>query len=293
MRSLALLLLLTACGGDQFEASGTGGAAGSTATGGAAGSTATGGNGGNGGNAGGTGGKGGSAGAATGGATGTCPTNPIGSSLVRIDTGSGAFCMDAIEASGNHYNAFLNATNKPTPPSECSWNTDYLPSQGWPPTSSAMPVVGVNWCQAWAFCAWAGKRLCGKVGGGPSGYDDQGQNTDEWYFACSNGGTLQFPYGASYDADACNSSDTGVGTTWAVGSHATCQGGIKGLFDMSGNVAEWVDACDGTTGADDHCHDRNGSYLTGLGSQVCNATWKDKRSDTYPDVGIRCCTDVL
>jgi formylglycine-generating enzyme required for sulfatase activity len=272
MRWLALLLLLTGCGGSEFEASATGGAAGSTGSGGAAGAIATGG---------------------TSGTTGTCPPNLKAAQLIRVESVAGVFCIDATEANGNQYGNFLDAANKPTPPSYCSWNTDYTPSQNWPLTNTAMPVVGVNWCQAWAFCAWAGKRLCGKIGGGPSGYDDQGQNTDEWYYACSKGGTLQYPYGASYDADACNSSDTGVGTTWKPGSQVTCEGGFKGLFDLSGNVTEWVDACDGTTGQDDHCHDRNGSYLTGPGSQICNATWKDKRSDTYPDVGIRCCADAL
>jgi sulfatase modifying factor 1 len=191
--------------------------------------------------------------------------------------------------SAAHYQAFLQSTSKPAAPSYCAWNASYQPSAGWPPPSIAWPVVAIDWCDAWSFCAWAGKRLCGKIGGGPSGNQDEKANTDEWFYACSGGGGKQYPYGTTYVGNVCNGPDAGKGQPAAVGSMAACEGGFAGVFDMSGNVVEWVDACDGYTGASDKCHDRNGSYQTAVATQQCGATYSDARNTTWPDVGIRCC----
>ena len=50
-------------------------------------------------------------------------------------------------------------------PSFCAWNTDFTPSAAWPPapTQANHPVVWVDWCDAFAYCAGAGKRLCGPL----------------------------------------------------------------------------------------------------------------------------------
>src|SRR6185437_5545544 len=110
-----------------------------------------------------------------------------------------------------------------------------------PPTKGSDPVVCVDWCDAQAYCAWAGKRLCGAIGGGPATtYGDP--NESQWYNACSNGGTTSFPYGNDYVAGDCN----GGATVAAVGTTPGCQGLTSpyfGIFDMSGNVKEWEDHC--------------------------------------------------
>ncbi len=64
------------------------------------------------------------------------------------------------------------------------------------------PLGCVDYCDAEAYCAWAGKRLCGLMGGGPL---EQGSDLleTEWYFACSNGGSTDWPYGNEHIPGRC------------------------------------------------------------------------------------------
>src|SRR5262249_40663852 len=108
------------------------------------------------------------------------------------------------------------------------------------------PVHAVDWCDAFAYCAWAGKRLCGRIAGGsvdPTFGTDLASES-EWYNACSRGGQHAYPYGDTYDPRACNGLEYGAGTgpQLPVGSLSSCTGGFAGLFDMSGNVSEWEDS---------------------------------------------------
>lgn len=116
-------------------------------------------------------------------------------------------------------------------------------------------MVGVDWCDAYAFCQWSGKDLCGATSGGPiataSARDTKKSMLPS---TCSREGTRSFPYGNTFDAKACNGQGPGVGDTVPVGTTPTCEGGYAGVFDLSGNVAEWINSCDDSPdggGADD------------------------------------------
>jgi hypothetical protein len=69
-----------------------------------------------------------------------------------------------------------------------------------------------------------------------------------------------------------------------------CIGGSPGLYDMSGNVAEWEISCDGAT---DECLVRGGAF-DGLAVDVaCTSSRQVPRipgslSD-YQKIGVRCC----
>lgn len=222
------------------------------------------------------------------------PCGPLpGATMVAI----GTFCVDSTEVTVAEYTAYLAAKGGDTSgqPPECSaWNNSLVPG-GWPPAGpDTQPVVNLNWCQAYMYCAWAGKHLCGALDGGPADpnlwYDS---TASQWFKVCShnNDGLHAYPYGNSFQPTTCNGKDDGIGH--AVPSLATCVGGYPGVFDMSGNVLEWENSCnppgDAGPGPGEYCHTRGGDYGSDDGGMVCNAGVEYTRGSAAPNLGFRCC----
>lgn len=207
------------------------------------------------------------------------------------------FCIDATEVTNDQYAAFL-ASSPPVslaPSPACAYKSSFAPSSTIPSGKGSNPVVFVDWCDAYAFCAWAGKHLCGAIAGGPSSKANAANvSVDEWYVACSTNGADVYPYGGNvYIQGKCNDYESKSGGTRPVGSFTGCVGGYPGISDMNGNAYEWEDACDVSVGASDSCVIRGGSWnFSGAGYGGCNTYFNDyvvKRSDTYNDTGFRCC----
>jgi formylglycine-generating enzyme required for sulfatase activity len=212
-------------------------------------------------------------------------------------------------------------------------NTSFVPRAAWPPQTSpgplefnyGLPVHYVDWCDAVAYCKWSKKQLCGTITGTGPVPGDAGSvaSVSAWYNACSAQGTNLFPYSGAFDATRCNTDGLGtagtavtdrgtgfgypanqddgvyaVATSNATGSvtaaaHTACFGGSTGLYQMSGNVAEWEDSCDGSS-ATSKCRVRGGSYASPTSAdQQCNAVREVVRvptaADDLKDVGFRCC----
>jgi formylglycine-generating enzyme required for sulfatase activity len=181
-------------------------------------------------------------------------------------------------------------------PSECSWKTDFTPGCHWPVGEKAdHPVTCVDWCDAHAYCQGAGKRLCGKIGGGPNPFDAFADATmSQWYHACTSSGVHEYPYGDNYDPAACNGQDSLKKDMTPVGSLAECATvgpGFEGVYDLCGNVWEWEDACGGSVGSEDSCNQRGGSFASVSTSMRCRAASAAVRSDRSEGVGFRCCRD--
>jgi formylglycine-generating enzyme required for sulfatase activity len=148
----------------------------------------------------------------------------------------------------------------------------------------------VDWCDAHAYCHWAGKRLCGALAGGELAL---GANPvlGEWHYACTGGLQTVYPYGNDPVEGACNI--PGNADRQRVATHPGCEGGFDGIFDIIGNVSEWIDACaDGSASAD--CQTMGGHTYGTATYWRCNqdAEVESRNTNTRREVGIRCCRDA-
>jgi len=127
----------------------------------------------------------------------------------------------------------------------------------------------------------------------------------EWLDACNSSGNTTFPYGATYSAQRCNGWDftkAAGATTVPTGSATMCisdpstTAGDE-LFDMSGNVKEWVLT---TTMAVGPFEMRGGAYntpsftvgtTTSAPGLQCDASIPAPPTTAVrlPSVGFRCC----
>ena len=235
-----------------------------------------------------------------------CPTR-----MVTVSKASGgAYCVDETEVTNADYDRFVRA-NVPavaaTQPAGCAGNTTFVPTGNWPPgqplsTSYGLPVRNIDWCDAHAYCKWAGKVLCGDVSGQPIAVAEANNHQkDAWFNACSAQNANNYPYGANFVGANCyvnqgnvgpvsEWSDTGtyIGIPVPGGRMRLCQGGAVGLFQMSGNVAEWENSCDGAL-ATSNCLVRGGSFADTAGATTCTSNQNQVRTQTSDDVGTRCC----
>ena len=132
------------------------------------------------------------------------------------------------------------------------------------PGKGSTPKTGVTWDGAQAACKSQGKRLCSAA---------------EWTLGCGG----KYPYGAAYDAGKCNTAgeDEEERPLVPSGSKPDCKS-PNGLYDMSGNAAEWVD--EGTVNGGSS--ERDGDTAT------CGRAAKRFKGAGNAFVGFRCCADV-
>jgi hypothetical protein len=168
-----------------------------------------------------------------------------------------------------------------------------MKAMSWPGSTPSGYVSGSLAKQA---CASAGKRLCSEA---------------EWVTACRGEKQTQFPYGNTYRQDACNvfredhpaailhgdassgHSDPRLNLVTVEGktllretgqtSSCASRWGDDAIFDMVGNLDEWVD-------------DAEGTFLGGFYARATRSGC-DARVRTHPveyfdySTGVRCCRD--
>jgi formylglycine-generating enzyme required for sulfatase activity len=213
---------------------------------------------------------------------GGCPEG-----MVAFDAADGAACVDATEVTNGSYVEFLNEHGNVCEDHECMHTDEpgariHLDATGdagggtWvvDPGYEAHPVVRVTFHGAAAACELLEKTLCPE---------------EAWREACGGPASADYPYGDAYDADACNGGEGSEdGAPVEVASMPGCEGGVAGLYDMSGNVYEWVDTC--ATGA---CDIVGGSYdKTADGLGCASVHEMDGPSGHREDLGFRCCAGL-
>ena len=254
----------------------------------------------------------------SGGVHSTCPTNLSGPELVRVGWSGGvAFCIDSTEVTNAQYQKFLTAAAAPAPGTLCLWNTSLVPNTTAPgcqatfdPVARANhPVVCVDWCDAEAYCHWAGKHLCraGSLNGDDPGVVTNPVASDgsEWVIACTNDHATTYPYGNEPVAGKCVDKKflAEMSGVQPVKSALECVGGVAGVYDMAGNASEWqndcVEAKSSTDGKDDTCDAYGGAQSSDYADTAClaAATATDTaahftRSQVASDNGFRCCADA-
>jgi formylglycine-generating enzyme required for sulfatase activity len=248
-----------------------------------------------------------------------------GPRMVAVPTPDGStYCIDSTEVTQGDYEEFIEAkggtmggvpADMSGQPVECEFNTRYtaahpddipaacrwtfeaFDSTGGHPD---YPVGCVDWCDAFMYCQWAGKRLCGAIGGGTISWEREADAWfAEWYNACSQGGTTVYPYGDEFDAVLCGGGESTEAAPAPLENHPAaetpaCHGSVSPfdqVLNMSGNLAEWTDSCQSSMN-DGTCHVQGRSgYPPTPERFACDATQEVTRSVKEPDIGIRCCLD--
>jgi eukaryotic-like serine/threonine-protein kinase len=136
----------------------------------------------------------------------------------------------------------------------------------YPNKKGAAPMTGVNFGDAERLCQAQGKRLCAE---------------SEWEKACKGGASSKWTFGNEFDANACNTEDdSGEARSLATsGRFGRCRSGY-GVFDMSGNVAEWT--------AERVV--KGGSFATSDYGVRCAA--RKSGVSKSSEVGFRCCSEA-
>ncbi|RMH02976.1 MAG: formylglycine-generating enzyme family protein [Nitrospirae bacterium] len=143
--------------------------------------------------------------------------------VVELD----AFYIDKYEVTNGRYLEFIRATGHrppkhPTDPTKNLWHDGLMPE-----SIAPLPVVNVDWFDAKAYCEWAGKRLPTEA---------------EWEKAAKGTEDRRFPWGDVEPTDKhlnFNQVWRGEQTLVPVGMYEKGKSPY-GVYDMAGNVWEWV-----------------------------------------------------
>ena len=217
------------------------------------------------------------------------------------------------------YLAFVRDKRIAVPP-EAGWELAAV-GQVPPAGRENHPMVGITWDDAVAYCRWLSDKT-GRIYRLPS--------EAEWEKAASWGTEVdketgrqvdkekkrRYPWGDTFDATKCNTAESGIGTTTAVGAYSDKGGDSPcGAADMAGNVWEWTSTRWGTErsqpqyappydpgdGRENQDKDepfreyrivRGGSYQDGADRAICTARGRDAANKGDRRRGFRVAMDI-
>ncbi len=131
-----------------------------------------------------------------------------------------SFYLDIYEVTNRHYKEFVDAMNYPKP-------RHWTSSGSFEPEESDFPVTWVSWSDANNYATWKGRRL---------------PTEKEWEYAARSGDRNYFyPWGNDFRAGFANVFQGGARKTKPapVGTYKDDRNRF-GVYDLGGNVSEWV-----------------------------------------------------
>lgn len=141
----------------------------------------------------------------------------------------------------------------------------------WPNKRGTRPMSHISIYHAMDSCFTAKKRLC---------------TTDEWSLACAGAYSWKYPYGDAYEPKACITRDTAVHIS---GDKPECRG-YFGIFDMSGNLAEWTSTK--SVKNPEFFNVMGGFWDSGPQSSCFKPRYSYYPRNKHNPVGFRCCKEV-
>jgi len=207
-----------------------------------------------------------------------------------------AFYIDQHEVTNAQYGKFLQYMRRTHDHSKCCKfepaNKDHTPRFWSNPAYNKpdMPVVGIDWYDAQAYAAWAGKRLPTEA---------------EWEKAARGTDGRLYPWGNVWDPTKGNFKGDGDGYIGLAPAASFAKGESScGCLNMAGNVMEWTNSkyVDYPYIEDDGREDlagttprilRGGAWnLSGMDWGRCSFRYRRSPRDALPFVGFRCAKDA-
>ena len=207
-------------------------------------------------------------------AAGDCPGHP---DMAALPDGSG--CIDLYEATLNASEQctgrIYGQTGDTYPagfPDDVGEQTGYEITPLYACTAPGeIPSRYLTQIQATEACIYAGKHLC--------------EQTD-WTLACAGEESRAYPYGTAYVPAACNGLDYSPSSDAVIaGGEAAACVTPEGVYDLSGNAAEWL----ATAGEGSVRLVAWSDYDSDAAGMTCDATWELNRYLSAANVGLRCC----
>ena len=203
---------------------------------------------------------------------------------VRLD----AFAIDRTEVTQGDYARFVTA--------QIDQRAALLP-RGWvldeagevvvPPEDRDLPVCYVNWAQAAAYAAWAGKRL---------------PTEDEWEAAAGGVDGRAYPWGNEFRPGLCHGAESAT-KPMPVGSFPQAPAAC-GALDMAGNVWEWTSTLEDGSNLDGapeglvNVAIRGGGFDSRREELATRYRWTAPGNDAFASpryvrpIGFRCAKDL-
>lgn len=130
-----------------------------------------------------------------------------------------AYYISRTPVTNAQYAKFVQATGHRAPE---HWDGDTPPDE-----ILDHPVTYVSWCDAQAYCEWAGVRL---------------PTEEEWEKAARGTDGQKYPWGNEEPTSGLCNFNMNVGGTTPVGKYSPQGDSPYGCVDMAGNVWEWTES---------------------------------------------------